>query len=431
MPVYRPTAQKLNPPAIYRPTSVHLQLARTVPSLVMAAPLQHQVSTSPQTKSPFMHRTPQRGLVAPLPAMPASRFPSGLATEHQVQRKPAAGVIRSAAPHPNSKVVQPKWIHTGTGINLEDNFWTQSAGYLNEAEANIAGNFPVIDNFDAASGTATSLKAMDVMRHYKTIDEGVTYFDSDAFYKQIKAFGVKLYEWVGNNQQGWNVSNDKIKRKVLVITVPNALKAIYPKVCQEVENCVQLLREHLSYMAGQYPSRQIASTWVNFVPVEVEVRYAKIFENQAVGYKLEKYHEARILGEEPGNTKTIDAYDAFRKEVISYKTFDFTRYYQSQDKLKKVKTNLETYLAKLETFGMAGSNQIPAAAIAIATLHVSIPPEALVLARNGQGAEIMQIIREFESAHADKVVVRLGNGAFHLQVTIEEMGSYPEMRGGL
>jgi hypothetical protein len=342
---------------------------------------------------------------------PARAAPAVLTPPRQPVAAPRRGVAAT---------LQAKYKTTYTGVDQADNFWTQSAGYRNEANANIGGNFPVIDDWNATTGVATSLKTMDVLRYYKEEIDGRVYFNEQTFKQRIREYARALREFRGR----FDVKHEEINRKVLELTFPAAVRAIYPKVRESMERCIVEIQqeENLAY-------QQYMGTRGQTVCVEIVRNYSRVFTDAAVGYKLEKYHEAQIFGEDPGNTKTIDAYIEQKKKVISYKTMDLNKNYHMPDRLKSVTTTLEGYLDKLRDFGKKGSDILAVELIEKAVLHVAIPPIEIVKQLNPQGNAVLQAVEEFEKANQPVFVANKIGGFFRLSVVIELIGSQPEYEG--
>jgi hypothetical protein len=361
---------------------------------------------APPVYRPNVANAPVQRAAAPMRAMPAGA--------------PLPPRRFATPPIPVRRAVQAKFKATYTGVNQTDNFWTQSAGYRNEAHANIAGNFPVIDHWESLTGVATSLKTMDVLRYYKEEIDGQVYFNDQAFTQRIREYAKALREFRGR----FDVKHDKIKRKVLELTFPAAVRGIFPKVRQKMEECVAEVQE-----IEDQAYHNFLGTRSETVRVEIECKFSRVFSDSAVGYKLEKYHQAQIFGEDPGNTKTIDHFNELKKKVISYKTMDLNKNYQTPDRLKSVTTTLQGYLEALRTFAKNGSEKLPVELIEKAVLHVAVPPVRVVHQYNPQAAAVLQAVADFERDNQPAMVTNRKGGQFRLSVVIEEIGSQPEYNG--
>lgn len=99
----------------------------------------------------------------------------------------------------------------------KNSIWDQESvkrgrDYETVKEANIAGNFPVIDNFDSETGTATSLKTIDL--------NAESYQNTDHLHAKVNEYTDKLSEFKGATWAGYEVPGEAIKKKVLEIGVP-------------------------------------------------------------------------------------------------------------------------------------------------------------------------------------------------------------------
>jgi hypothetical protein len=104
-----------------------------------------------------------------------------------------------------------------TGALGRPTLWNQgdtSRGrdYERLKKANIAGNFPVIDDFDSDTGKATSLKTVDL--------RGKTYRDTKGLFRKVTSDTDKLADFSGRTWGGYSVPGDAIKSKVLCVGVP-------------------------------------------------------------------------------------------------------------------------------------------------------------------------------------------------------------------
>lgn len=99
----------------------------------------------------------------------------------------------------------------------KDTIWDQGSvkrgcDYETVKEANIAGNFPTIDDFDSETGTATSLKTIDLNAN--------SYQDANILSSTVNKYTDKLGNFEGASWGGHVVPGEAVEEKVLEIGIP-------------------------------------------------------------------------------------------------------------------------------------------------------------------------------------------------------------------
>jgi hypothetical protein len=111
-------------------------------------------------------------------------------------------------------------------------------------DANIASNFPTIDDFNSETGTATSLKTIDT--------NAATYQDASKLRSKVNEYSDKLGKFEGATWGGYVVPGDSVEEKVLEIGIPkNSLSKDQEKVFEDCaanakENSVRLVVEEVA-----------------------------------------------------------------------------------------------------------------------------------------------------------------------------------------
>ncbi|HEY9697910.1 MAG TPA: DUF4157 domain-containing protein [Trichocoleus sp.] len=152
----------------------------------------------------------------------------------------------------------------------EDLPWTDSPGirYERRKEANIGGNYPVIDDFRRKSGVATSYKTMNIIENYSDKQAVRRQVNEYAYYlsffeggrwqvKQTHGVEKSLIE-VEKEKTYINVDKDEIKERVLMICIPpvgrllkeNKLKKNKEKNTIEAKEAKKRISEKYKYLCS-------------------------------------------------------------------------------------------------------------------------------------------------------------------------------------